>query len=339
MTEDYLWDRTGTPDADVASLERALAPLRYQDDRLRPLPARAATATRWSVRQLAIGAMQAAATLALVAYAGWFAASGDGNDAAWRVSVLGGDPTVNDVAIEGATAWRVGDLLETDGRSVAQIDVGEIGNVEVGPNSRVRLVRARVTQHRMALDEGRIRAVIWAPPGLFVVDTPSAVAVDLGCAYSLEVDAEGAGLLRVEHGWVGFRHGGRESFIPEGAMCATRRGHGPGTPYYEDAPAELIAALVPLDFGEPGPREMALTHVLSAARPRDAFTLWHLLTRTNRAERVRVFNRLSALAPPPQGVTLDGVLAGDQRMLDAWWNTLGLDTATWWRMWQAPWAR
>ena len=70
--------------------------------------------------------MQAAATLALVAYVGWFAASGEGNDAAWRVSVLGGDPRVNDVAIEGAAAWRVGDRLETDGRSVAQIDVGEI---------------------------------------------------------------------------------------------------------------------------------------------------------------------------------------------------------------------
>ena len=31
-------------------------------------------------------------------------------------------------------------------------------------------------------------ARIWAPPRLFYVNTPSAVAEDLGCAYTLEVD-------------------------------------------------------------------------------------------------------------------------------------------------------
>ena len=80
----------------------------------------------------------------------------------------------------------------------------------------------------MALDRGEIRARIWAPPRLFFVNTPSATAIDLGCAYTLQVDDRGWGKVRVETGWVAFEHKGRESFIPKDAMCATRPGVGPG---------------------------------------------------------------------------------------------------------------
>ena len=40
----------------------------------------------------------------------------------------------------------------------------------------------------MALDQGTIHARIWAPPKFFYVNTQAAVAVDLGCAYTLHVD-------------------------------------------------------------------------------------------------------------------------------------------------------
>jgi hypothetical protein len=71
---------------------------------------------------------------------------------------------------------------------------------------------------------------------------------------------------------------------------------------------------------------------------RDALSVWHLLSRT-KGERGRVFDRLAALVPPPAGVSREGILAGDRRMLDAWWESLGLDSANWWRMWQAPWGQ
>jgi hypothetical protein len=339
MTDEYLWDRTGTPDEDVAALERALAPLAHRGLPLAIPRHRRAVEPSGGInrRNLLIASLSLAATLLLVADAAWFAAAN--RDGAWRVSTLGGVPRVNDRAVGKSASWHVGDRLETDERGVAQVDVGQIGSVEVGPNSRVRLERARVSEHRLALERGSIRAVIWAPPGLFFVDTPSAVAVDLGCAYSLDVQPDGSGLLRVEHGWVGFRHQGRESFIPQGAMCATRRGRGPGTPYYSDAPPELVAALVALDFGTAGARPHALSAALSVARPRDALSLWHLLTRTAPGDRGRVFDRLAQLAPPPAGVTRGGVLAGNRAMLDAWWDTLGLDSAGWWRLWETPWAR
>ena len=76
----------------------------------------------------------------------------------------------------------------------------------------------------MSLAQGTIHARIWAPPKFFFVNTPSAVAIDLGCAYTLQVDEDGAGLVQVTHGWVGFEHERAGSFIP--AACGVR--HAPG---------------------------------------------------------------------------------------------------------------
>jgi hypothetical protein len=252
---------------------------------------------------------------------------------------------------------RLGEWLETDGTSRAVIDVGMIGEVEVKPDSRVQLLSANASDHRLALQQGAIFARIWAPPRLFSVETPSANAVDMGCVYRLEVDAAGASLLHVETGLVTLERNGRESLVPAGAMCLTRPGNGPGTPYYEDAPEKLKQALSQLDpllFSMPGEtasarldkggivieymspeneakRAAALDTVLAESRKRDALTLWHLLTRVAPEEKNRIYDRMAQLVPPPAGVTREGILSGNAAMRDAWADQLGIGSMTWWR--------
>jgi hypothetical protein len=183
-----------------------------------------------------------------------------------------------------------------------------------------------------------MQAFIWAPPRQFYVDTPSAVAVDLGCSYTLEINDDGQGLLRVTMGWVAFEWEGRESFVPANAECITRPGLGPGTPYFGDASEGFQRALSEFDVAgsDEAVRAQALTTILAAARKRDALTLWHLLTRANPVERGRIYDRMSRLIPPPPKATREGVLRGDRAMLDAWWDRLQLGNTEWWRMWKGP---
>jgi hypothetical protein len=275
-------------------------------------------------------ALAAAAAFLLVVSGLWLSARRPG--ASWEVTRLASTPSGGTVA--GVERLRVGEWLETDVSSRARVKVGAIGQVEIEPRTRLRLVDAGAASHRLALDHGVLHARIWAPPGRFFVDTPSAVAVDLGCEYTLAVDETGAGLLRVSSGWVGFEHEGRESFVPRGAACATRPGKGPGTPYYEDASDELKRGLADVDFGPAAARAEALRRVLATARREDALSLWHLLARLDGADRAAVYDRMAELVAPPDGVTREGVLAGDRRMLDRWWDALGLGTAGWWRRWK-----
>ncbi len=239
---------------------------------------------------------------------------------AWEVARLEGAPKVGAERIEGNGRLAVGEWLETDATSRAQINVANIGQVEIEPNSRVRLVDTSSREHRLAMERGQLHATISAPPRLFIVETPSAVAVDLGCSYTLQVDKAGRSILHVTTGWVALELRGRESIVPAGAVCITEPGKGPGTPYFDDASLAFRDALSKLDFQNGGSR--ALSIVLQEARKYDTLTLWHLLSRVSGADRARVYDRMSELIPPPKGVTREGVMKLDKGMLELWKNGL-----------------
>jgi FecR protein/Putative zinc-finger len=260
------------------------------------------------------------------------------NTPAWSVTRIDGQPKIAERHIGERGMLAIGQWLVTDDASRAQISVGEIGEVRVEPNSRIRLVQAREEEHRLALARGKMFALIWAPPRQFYVDTPSAVAVDLGCTYTLEVNDDGYGLLHVTSGWVAFEWESRESFVPADAMCVTRPVLGPGTPYFGDASAAFQDALAKFDTPslDEGERRAALDLLITRSRKRDALTLWHMLARAYPEERGRIYDRLARLIPPPRGVTREGIERADRPMLDAWWERLGLGDTDWWRMWKGP---
>jgi hypothetical protein len=237
------------------------------------------------------------------------------------VVALVGAPTIGGSPITGAASLRVGASLTTNTASTARLKVADIGSVTVLPGSRVRLLRTDDGhEHRLALDEGKIEAFITAPPRLFYVETPAALAVDYGCAYTLEADEAGNGDLRVTLGWVVLEAKDGASTVPMGARCLMREARPPGTPFFATATDRLTAALEAFDFAAGGPA--ALDTILDEAGPRDTLTLWHLLARTDAKSRARVYERLAALNPPPSGVTADGIAALDPAQLDLWWNQI-----------------
>lgn len=322
MADEYLWNREGEPDAEIARLEQVLRPLRYEPKAF----GFAGTARPRTRRHSGWALPAAAAAMAILALGvGWriWIARAPA-ESAWRISWNGAAPQ----------RVRNGQFIITGEHSAAKLESDFVGQVELGPESRLRVVESTRTRQRLLLENGDLHAFIWAPPREFVVDTPSATTVDLGCAYTLHVAADGAGLLTVQAGWVAFEWDGMETFIPAGAACTTRAGRGPGTPHFTDAPPALESELARFDADSD---RAALDAVLSAARPRDALTLWHLLGRTRAEERGEVFDRLSALLQLPPSVTREKILAGDAGAMDAAWNALGFGNTQWWRGWKRNW--
>jgi hypothetical protein len=226
---------------------------------------------------------------------------------------------------------RAGQVLRTGRDAELQLHDDDLGRVDLGPDSEMRAAGTG----RLALNRGRLHAFIWAPPRRFVVDTPSARAIDLGCEYTIDVQPGGDGLLRVSLGWVAFQFNGHESFIPAGAQCMTRRRTGPGTPYYNDAPAPLVSAVASFDRGD----HAALETILSSARPQDGLTLWHLLTRVRPEDRGPVFDRFAQLVKLPPDVSREKAIAKDGPTIDLCWNALDLQNTDWWRGWERDWRR
>ena len=327
MSDDYLWDGSGPPDPDVQRLEALLGRLRtpLAD---RPAPRLPRPPVRWRTLRYLGPALAAAAAMLLMIGVTLRTRS----VASWEVANLAGQPRVESSTLAGSGRITVGQTLVTDGRSQARMTVATIGQVTIDTNTRVRLVATRDGHHRLALEHGTLRAVINAPPGQFIVNTPSATATDLGCAYTLHVDEDGAGYLSVTSGWVALDLNGRESLVPVGASCRTDAQRGPGTPSYDDADPEMRRALDDFDNArDAAARSAALRVVLAHTGPGDAMTLWHLISRVEPPDRRAIVDALADLLPMPPGVTRDAVLRLDRSALDQWWNALGLGEANWWR--------
>jgi hypothetical protein len=214
------------------------------------------------------------------------------------------------ILLAASGAWwiaiRQAGWIETGASARATLRIGDIGSVDLGPNTRLRVVAERADQHRLTLAHGAIYAKIGAPPRLFFVDTKSGTAIDLGCEYALNMDEGGSGMLRVMKGWVSFQWKRRESLVPAGAMCRIRPVGGPDVPYFEDAEPEFVESV------ERG----ALDSILGSARVRDTLTLWHLLSRVAPGDRSRVYDKIAALVSLPPGISKDRALALDPEALN-----------------------
>jgi hypothetical protein len=352
MNDDYLWDGSGEPDPEVQKLESALGTLRHN----RPAPefpeisapGVAVERPGWLTAlrpRLKAAAFAWAAILVIVAASLMLSRNKPVpvERSEWNVTNMEGAARLGGQTISAARAQNlgVGQLLETDNASKVSIHADETGEIEVAPGTRLRLIEGSSGIKRVDLERGTIHATIWAEPGKFVVDTPSATAVDMGCVYTLHVDDSGDGLLRTTLGWVGFKLGEREAFIPAGAACATRKKTGPDTPYFEDASEAFRNALTKFDGHDihDGDRAAALQVVLAQSRKRDALTLWHLLSRVPDSDRGRIYDRLAHLVAPPSGVTREGILRLDPHMLDLWWNDFGLGDVSLWRNWERAWSQ
>ena len=247
----------------------------------------------------------------------------------WHVTALEGNPRVGNSRVGVKAGLQIGDWIETDAKSRARIGIDSIGQIDVGVATAIQFVEASPTRRLFALKVGEIHAKVDAPPRLFVVTTPNVRAVDLGCDYSLQIDSTGAGVLRVYYGWVSLEYGGMKSIVPAGALCMTRPGASPGTPFSDDASDSLREALSRYDFEGGG--DSALKTVLHLAGTADGITMWHLLFRVNPDERGRIYDRLSQLIPPPRAVTRAGFLAGDTSMTRAWQERLDIYSDETWR--------
>jgi hypothetical protein len=237
VNDDYLWNKTGR-DPEIEALEELLAPLRYGARGVVAAPQRERRKWPWVVAALATAA-------ALVLTIRWWIP---------------------------ATESAMTNVAQT-------IDLKQYGSVDVHAGAVVQVVRNTDEDIRLRLERGPIEARISlaARPRLFQVETPATTCVDLGCHYTLTVDADGSTFVRVDVGQVAFVEGGRETWIPSGASCRAWPSRGSGTPCWDDAAKEMRAAVALLDRAKHSVRSQAAKRVIELCdEKRDALSLWHL---------------------------------------------------------------
>lgn len=314
---DYLWDRSGPADPEVQKLETLLANYRMAE---RPLRFPAREPQGLSIRAWRLGfalAVCAVIALALFAYRAYNTAK-----SGYPFLAEQGHPDVEGRSMKSGIL-HVGQSLETTAGERVRIQVATIGEVEVRDQSQLKLLESREGRQRLAMPYGTMHARIYAPPAVFVVDTPAARAIDLGCEYTLKVDKNGNGHLSVDLGWVQLEYSGTKSLVPSGMVAEIASG-GLITPaYYPDATQSFRESLVRWSVSDTmtdPERLQLLDTLLKEARLRDSMTLVNLFFRTHSsAERAHLFDRLNQLVPAPPEVKRDDVVSGSFNAVGPWW--------------------
>ena len=338
---DYLWDRSGPVDAEIAAFERLLAPQRWRVDARRggrgrtaamPSPARRRRMRRWPV------AVAAVATLALLAIGvrTWYGHRLDWPaQQPWQMALIEGEVRIDGHTVPSATRLAPGAVLDTgDGR--ARLRAARIGEVVVGEHSRFRIVATGGGRHRTELQRGRLWARVWAPPGAFGVSTPAGEVFDLGCEFVLDAREDGSGALSVRSGWVQVDNRWREVLVPQGARVEFGIGGRPGTPVDLGASDDFRAALRALDAqaDDALPDADAVRALVAASRPQDAISLLSLLQARPQLAEGPVYDRLAALMPVDARVTRAALREQGALALSPWWDALPYPRMKrWWMHW------
>ena len=193
-----------------------------------------------------------------------------------------------------------------------ELKVAEIGKVTVEPHSRLRFI----DPHHLELARGGLHAKVNAPPRLFVVDTPAAQAVDLGCEYRLTVDAQGTTRLEVLKGEVSLEGHGAASRVSAGAVCLTKKGDAPGVPRSGHSQQAFTQALDAWESHAGG-----IQPVLATAQKDDAVSLWNMIPRVDEQERPEVIARLKGvIEEPPKDVVDSDVVQLKPPAMESLWQ-------------------
>jgi len=288
MSDDYLWDRTGR-DPEVEGLERLLAPAALGAPRRRSRGARFG----WIVGLAAMALFTLGALQVLFRHA------------------------------------PVDDRWVAVGDGTRRLDLGRYGHVVAEPDARVRVLQSDEKLQSLRLDRGTIHASITkaARPRLFQVETPGATCVDLGCRYTLSVDASGISRVQVRTGRVLFDDGKRQVFIPEGASGKAAPGRAPFTPIYDDSEPALREAVEKFDAAPVGRREKQAKDVSTLVRRReDGLVAWHLL---QDPEEGVVKAARAALMELTKRAECGVQMPGDSKSLREWRDRLFPEWSTW----------
>ncbi|MBV8545651.1 MAG: hypothetical protein JO093_02940 [Acidobacteria bacterium] len=294
MNDDYLWDGSGEPDAEVQKLEGLLG--RYRSAAPMPDFKRVAVIRRRPRWPFAVAA--ASIVCAILGAIRFYTPANR-----WRATDESG------VADVPHAILRAGDVVRTERGSV-RLQSPAVGTIDLGANTTVRLIENRSKRHRLALAAGTIHAKTTSPPGVFVIDTPKARAIDLGCEYTLTITPGGGGELHVIAGWVDLTHGYEQSLVPQGASAMITSDGALSVPVFDDATPAFHAAV----------RDHDVSTIVAHARMRDAFTLLNLFCLATPDERMLLYDRLNQLVPAPASITRESVRYWAPSSTELWWT-------------------
>lgn len=244
----------------------------------------------------------------------------------WQIETLKGNPIAGNQQLNNGGVLPNGVWLKTDATSEAVLKSGVIGDIDIAPESEIKLVGTSNNEYKLYLKSGKISARTWSPPDFFKIEIPSVEIIDLGCAFTIEAGKDNSSKLYVSSGWVALKSGKEKFIVPAGMICETNANGQTDIPYFVNTSSVFKDELVQYDSG----RSDVLEKLLLNAKYSDKVSLWYLLKSVDPDEKKMIYDKLAEFVTPPENVNYIGIMNGDNAMFLSWWEKLGCGSRTLW---------
>ncbi|MBA4407215.1 hypothetical protein C0389_08080 [bacterium] len=250
---------------------------------------------------------------------GYFIYDYQKNNSPWKVITHEGKVEINGLQDHSGKISQ-GQSLLTENSSRATIRVPKVGNVEVGKNSLIVLLKAKDGDNRILFRRGSINVTNTFNMPDFSIELKNYIIADRGGELNISIDDHDNARILVKYGFTEIEKNGDIIYLDDGYVCEIRSGSRIGTPFRQDAPEEFRNEMVKYDYQNGG--ENSIDKIMELASEKDMLTLLALIPKSPQVKRQLLFQTIANKFPPPAGVTRMGIIKGDSQMLYLWWREI-----------------
>ncbi len=242
------------------------------------------------------------------------------------IDKLYGDTFIGSNKIDNYGMLKPGEWLNTEDDSKSRIKLGVIGEIEVEPSTKIKLLKLNNSGNYFYLQSGEVKASIWGPPGRLFIDSPSGEVMDFSSTFNFRVNSSNSSLITVKSGWTAIHFNDKYVIIPAGNECNINNEI--GIPFNINSTKEFKEKLNDFENG----KTVAITELISKANKADLISLWYLLIPSSQNERKEIFNKIKQLDPKVKKIDAEKILSLNETEMNLLWETLGFGGHDYWKI-------
>lgn len=234
----------------------------------------------------------------------------------WTIKAEYGQYQINGIYTP-TNELQLNNTLTTFDSTRVTILVPDAGRVFVNSFSMVKVVQGNDVENIISLQSGSLDVKCKIDEPNLKIETMPAMLTSLGGDYKVSTYAQENVKIETGNGAVKISNPTEELKLIQKHVCEVKSNGEIGIPYHVNAGEELVALINKAAFNKNA--VINYSPILELATSTDGISLFYLMKETkNETDRLAIYMKLNELFPAPPGITQEGIMSLNERMLNTW---------------------
>lgn len=234
----------------------------------------------------------------------------------WTIKAEYGQYQINGIYTP-TNELKLNNTLTTFDSTRVTILVPDAGRVFVNSFTMVKVVQGNDVENIISLQSGSLDVKCRIDEPNLKIETMPAMLNSIGGDYKVSTYSQENVKIETGNGAVKILNPTEELTLIQRHVCEVKGNGEIGIPYHVNANEELVTLINKAAFDKNA--VINYSPILELASSTDGISLFYLMKETkNEADRLAIYMKLNELFPAPPGITQEGIMSLNERMLNTW---------------------